>query len=242
MKISILTLFPEVFEPYFRSSIASRAIESGLLDVEMVNIRDYSTDKHHRVDDYPFGGGAGLIMGPQSIFDAIMDVKKYNPAPVIYLSPCGKTLDNHLARELSNDKGLILLCGHYEGVDQRVLDELVDYEVSIGDYVLTGGELPAMVLVDAMMRFIPGVVGSEDVHEEESFEDGLLEYPQYTRPADFEGHKVPEVLLSGHHENIRKWRRQRQLEVTADRRPDLLATAKLTKEDQILLENIRQNL
>lgn len=238
MKISILTLFPEVFAPYLGSSIAARAIESGRLSVETVNIREYSTDKHRRVDDYPFGGGAGMVMGPQSLFDAIRDVKKRNPAKVVYLSPCGKTLDNHIARSYADEDGLILLCGHYEGVDQRVLDELVDEEISIGDYVLTGGELPAMVLVDAMMRFIPGVVGSENVHEEESFEDGLLEYPQYTRPANFEGHEVPEVLLSGHHANIRKWRRQKQLEITQSRRPDLLNDAKLTKEDQKLLRKI----
>lgn len=232
MKISILTLFCEMFDGYLNSSITKRAIDNGHLDVKTVDIRSFSTDKHKKTDDYPFGGGAGLVMTPQPIFDALAAVKEdANDAKVIYLSPQGEKLDNKIARKLSAEKSLILLCGHYEGVDQRVLDELVDMELSIGDYVLTGGELPAMVLIDTMMRFIPGVVGNEDVHVDESFEDGLLEYPQYTRPADFRGLKVPEVLISGHHKNINNWRHEKQLEKTKKVRPDLISDAQLNDED-----------
>lgn len=239
MKISILTLFCEMFEGYLNSSITKRAREKNLIEVETIDIREFSTDKHKKTDDYPFGGGAGLVMTPQPIFDAIDSVKKEDSnTKVIYLSPQGKRLDNKLARELSNESSLILLCGHYEGVDQRVIDELCDMEVSIGDYVLTGGELPAMVLVDTVMRFIPGAVGNEDVHVEESFEDGLLEYPQYTRPADFRGLKVPDVLISGHHKNIENWRREKQLEKTKNLRPDLLSDAKLTKQDLKVLDRL----
>ena len=209
------------------------------MEVETVNIRDFSKDKHKKTDDYPFGGGAGLVMTPQPIFDAIEHVKKdANHAKVIYLSPQGKKLDNKIARKLAKEESLILLCGHYEGIDQRVIDSLCDMELSIGDYVLTGGELPAMVLTDCIMRFIPGTIGNEDVHTDESFEDGLLEYPQYTRPAEFRGHKVPEVLLSGHHKNIEKWRRNKQLEKTKKMRPDLLSKAQLEKEDLKSLEKM----
>ncbi len=233
MKISILTLFCEMFEGYFNTSIAKRAIENGHLDVETVDIRAFSTDKHKKTDDYPFGGGAGLVMTSQPIFDAMTHVQKNNSnAKVIYLSPQGVTLDYKIARELAQEEGLILLCGHYEGVDQRVIDELCDMELSIGDYVLTGGEIPAMALVDTMMRFIPGVVGNEDVHVDESFEDGMLEYPQYTRPADFRGNKVPEVLLSGHHKKIQEWRRKKQLEKTQKVRPDLISDTR-TKDKKL---------
>ena len=221
-----------MFDGYLNSSITKRAIDNGHLDVETVDIRAFSTDKHKKTDDYPFGGGAGLVMTPQPIFDALAAVKKVAiNAKVIYLSPQGVKLDNKIARKLSAEKSLILLCGHYEGVDQRVIDELCDMELSIGDYVLTGGELPAMVLIDTMMRFIPGVVGNEDVHVDESFEDGLLEYPQYTRPADFRGLKVPEVLISGHHKNINNWRHEKQLEKTKKVRPDLISDAQLNDED-----------
>ena len=236
MKIEILTIFPEMFEGYLNSSIAKRAREANLLEVEATDIRSFSKDRHKKTDDYPFGGGAGLVMMPQPIFDAVEHVKsRLKNAKVVYMSPQGIKLDNRVARELAKESELIILCGHYEGVDQRVIDELCDMELSIGDYVLTGGELAAMVVTDSVMRFIPGAVGNEDVHEEESFEDGLLEYPQYTRPADYNGLKVPEVLLSGHHENIRKWRRQKQLEKTKKLRPDLIASAQLTKEDEKFL-------
>ena len=232
MKISILTLFPEMFDGYLNSSIAKRACEKGLLEVEIYNIRDFSIDSHKKTDDYPYGGGAGLIMTPQPMFDAIEKAKQNKPeAKVIYLSPQGEKLNNTMARKLSSWQPLILLCGHYEGIDQRIIDKLCDMEISIGDYVLTGGELPAMVLIDAIMRFIPKALGNEDVHIEESFEDGLLEYPQYTRPSDFRGMKVPDVLLSGHHENIERFRRKKQLEKTKRMRPDLLKGAQLTNED-----------
>jgi tRNA (guanine37-N1)-methyltransferase len=236
MKIRILTIFPEMFEGYLKSSMAKRAADAGLIEVEAVDIRSFSDDRHKKTDDYPFGGGAGLVMMPQPIFSAVEHVKgELKGAKTVYMSPAGKKLDNNLAKELAREEELIILCGHYEGVDQRAIDELCDMELSIGDYVLTGGELAAMVTLDALMRFIPGVVGNEDVHMEESFEDGLLEYPQYTRPADFKGHKVPEVLLSGHHRNIAEWRREKQLEKTKKMRPDLLRKAHLSKEDEKIL-------
>jgi tRNA (guanine37-N1)-methyltransferase len=224
LRISILTLFPEVMEHYLSTSILGKAREAGLLDVSLLNIRDFTQDKHRRVDDYPFGGGAGMVMAPQPIFDAMEAALKRHPdgALRVYMSPQGEVLDNTLARELSAQSDIVILCGHYEGVDQRALDALVDREISIGDYVLTGGELPALVLVDAVSRFIPGVLGSDSAHADESFEDGLLEYPQYTRPAEFRGMAVPEVLLSGHHANITAWRREQSLKKTRDNRPDLL--------------------
>lgn len=239
MKISVLTLFPEVFGSYFSASVPGRAQENGLFSMEAVNIRDYATNKHKHTDDAPFGGGAGMVMMPQPVFDCIEDVKKgyEKPPKVVFMSPCGRVLDNKLARSLSQEDGLIILCGHYEGMDQRVLDELVDMEVSIGDYVLTGGELAAMVLVDSMIRFIPGVVGNTDVHVEESFENGLLEYPHYTRPAEFRGMEVPPVLLSGNHAAIAKWRRQQSILKTAKCRPDLLQGDVLTRKERIWLEN-----
>ena len=237
MKISVLTLFPEVFGPYFSASVPGRAQENGLFSMEAVNIRDFATNKHHHTDDAPFGGGAGMVMMPQPVFDCVEAVKKgyARPPKVVFMSPCGRVLDHTLARSLSQEEGLILLCGHYEGMDQRVIDRLVDLEVSIGDYVLTGGELAAMVLIDAMIRFIPGVVGNSDVHVEESFENGLLEYPQYTRPADFRGDLVPSVLLSGNHAAIAAWRRQQSLLTTARRRPELLEGEVLTPKERAWL-------
>ena len=242
MKIKILTVFPEMFEGYLGSSIAKRANESGVLEAEAIDIRSFSKDRHKKTDDYPFGGGAGLVMMAQPIFDAVEHAKKdCESAKVIYMSPQGQRLDNVLARQLACEDELILLCGHYEGVDQRAIDALCDMEVSIGDYVLTGGELAAMVVTDAVMRFLPGAVGNEDVHEEESFEDGLLEYPQYTRPADFRGMKVPEVLTSGHHKNIETWKRQEQLKKTKKQRPDLLGKAKLSEDDKKFLSTLEQD-
>ena len=242
MKIKILTIFPEMFEGYLNSSMAKRAADAGLIEIETLDIRSFSDDRHKKTDDYPFGGGAGLVMMPQPIFDAVEHAGKgMKNAKTIFMSPSGTKLDNNLARKLAEEEEIIILCGHYEGVDQRAVDELSDMEVSIGDYVLTGGELAAMVTLDAVMRFIPGVVGNEDVHVEESFEDGLLEYPQYTRPADFRGHKVPEVLLSGHHKNIEGWRRKKQLEKTKKMRPDLLRKAQLSKEDEKTLSILKEN-
>jgi tRNA (guanine37-N1)-methyltransferase len=224
LRISILTLFPEVMEHYLSVSILGKARENGLLDVRLFNIRDYSQDKHRRVDDYPFGGGAGMVMAPQPLFDTMEDAMKGHPSGAlrIYLSPQGRRLDSAFARELSLQSDMVLLCGHYEGVDQRVLDTLIDMEISIGDYVLTGGELPAMALIDAVSRFIPGVLGNDQAHLDESFENGLLEYPQYTRPATFRGMAAPEVLLSGNHAAINEWRKGKSLEKTSESRPDLL--------------------
>jgi len=219
MKFDILTLFPEMFDSINRS-IIGKAIEKNLIEINLVNIRDFSKDKHKKVDDTPYGGGAGMVLKPDVVYDAYLNIKTDN-AKVIYLSPKGKTLNQEKVKELSKEKHIILLCGHYEGIDQRVLDEIVDEEISIGDYVLTGGEIPAMVLIDSVSRYVEGVITSESV-EEESFSNGLLEYPQYTRPEVFLDKKVPDVLLSGHHENIKKWREEKALEITRLKRPDLL--------------------
>ena len=219
MKFDILTLFPEMFEG-IKYSIIGKAIEKDLININLINIRDFSKDKHKKVDDTPYGGGAGMVLKPEVVYEAYSSVKSNN-AKVIYLSPKGKTLNQEKVKELANEKHIILLCGHYEGIDQRVLDEFVDEEISIGDYVLTGGEIPAMVLIDSVSRYVDGVITKESV-EEESFSNGLLEYPQYTRPEIFLDKKVPEVLLSGHHENIKKWREEKSLEITRHNRPDLL--------------------
>jgi tRNA (guanine37-N1)-methyltransferase len=219
MKFDVLTLFPEMFDT-LNQSIIGRAIEKDLININLVNIRDFSKDKHKNVDDTPYGGGAGMVIRPDVVYEAYQSVKTEG-AKVIYMSPQGKVLDQKKVVELSKEKHLILLCGHYEGIDQRVLDEIVDEEISIGDYVLTGGELPAMVLIDSVSRYVEGVI-SEDSTSEESFSNNLLEYPQYTRPEVFNGVKVPDVLISGHHENIRKWRKEKSLEFTKNKRPDLL--------------------
>ena len=219
MKFDVLTLFPEMFEP-LNSSIIGRAREKNLIEVNLINIRDFSKDKHKKVDDTPYGGGAGMIMMPDVVYDAYKSIDDKN-AKVIYMSPQGKKLTQKKVEELAKQEHLIILCGHYEGIDQRVIDKIVDEEISIGDYVLTGGELPAMVLIDTVSRYSSGVI-AEESRNEESFLNGLLEYPQYTRPEVFEGEKVPEVLLSGHHANIEKWRKEKSLEITAKKRPDLL--------------------
>lgn len=219
MRIDILTLFPDMFSP-LRDSILERASKKGLLDINVTNIRDFSLDSHKKCDDYPYGGGAGMVMTAQPLYDAVMSVKTEN-SRVIYLSPKGKRLDSNLVKNLSCNEHIILVCGHYEGVDQRFLDLCVDEEVSIGDYVLTGGELPAMVLVDAVSRYVDGVINEESLMEE-SFNNNLLEYPQYTRPQIFQGLEVPEVLLSGNHKEIAKWRLQQSINTTRQKRPDLL--------------------
>lgn len=221
MIIDVLTLFPEMFSGALNTSILARAAENGLLDVRLHDIRGYSSNKHRKADDYPFGGGAGMVMTPQPIFDAIRDIAPDGSSPRIYLSPRGKLLSKEIIDSLAPEPGLLLLCGHYEGVDQRALDHLGFREISIGDYVLTGGELAAMVLIDAVARMIPGVLGSEDAHAEESIYSGLLEYPQYTRPANFEGLAVPETLTSGNHEAIRLWNFEQSLRLTKRVRPDL---------------------
>ena len=219
MKFDILTLFPEMFE-ILKLSIIGRAMKKDLIEINLVNIRDFSKDKHKKVDDTPYGGGAGMVIRPDVVYDAYKSVKKEG-AKVIYLTPQGKPLNQTKVEKLSKEEHLILLCGHYEGIDQRVLDEIVDEEISIGDYVLTGGELPAMVLVDSVSRYIDGVL-KDGSTKEESFSEGLLEYPQYTRPEVFLDKKVPEVLISGHHENINKWRKEESIQITKKKRPDLL--------------------
>ncbi len=223
MKFDVLTLFPDTFNVVMRESIIGRAQENGIIQVNAINIRDYSKDKHKKVDDYPFGGGTGMVMACQPVIDAYNEITKnlVTKPKVIYMSPQGRVLTQKIAKELSTEEHLILLCGHYEGIDERIIEEIVDEEISIGDYVLTGGELPAMVLIDCVSRLINGVLASENSYSEESHFNGLLEYPQYTRPADYNGNKVPDVLLSGHHANIEKWRIQQSLERTKKKRPDM---------------------
>lgn len=235
MKIKILTLFPEMFD-IFNHSIVGKAKEKGLIDIEAIDIRDYTMNKHKKVDDYPYGGGAGMVMSAQPVVDAIRASKKNNKGKVIFLGPRGKTFDQKMAEELSKEEEIIFLCGHYEGIDQRAFKE-VDMEISLGDFVLTGGEMAAIPVIDSILRLIPGVLNKEESHQDESFSDGLLEYPQYTRPEVFEDERVPEVLLSGHHENIRKWRRLQSLLVTKERRNDLYKKVTLTKEDIKLLNS-----
>ncbi len=225
IEFNVLSIFPEMFDGFKGSSICARAIDAGHLNVNVYNFRDYTTDKHRRVDDYPFGGGAGMLIAPQPVFDCFEAIhKEHNGGKEIniYMSPSGKVLDMPMAKRLAEYDRVNILCGHYEGVDQRIIDELIDEEISIGDYVLTGGELPAMVLMDCVMRHIDGVLGNGESTSEESFSDDLLEYPQYTRPADFRGLKVPEVLLSGHHANIKKWQHEMAVKKTEAVRPDLL--------------------
>ena len=238
MKFDVLTLFPEMFEP-IKQSIIGKASEKELIDIQLINIRDFSKDKHKKVDDTPYGGGAGMVMQADVIYDAYTSIKDKN-AKVIYMSPQGKLLNQKKVEELSKQEHLILLCGHYEGVDQRIIDTIVDEEISIGDYVLTGGEIPAMVLIDSVSRYVDGVL-SEDSTSEESFSQGILEYPQYTRPETFQDRKVPEILLSGHHENINKWRRYQALKNTYLKRPDLLKNVQLSEEDIKNLEKIKND-
>jgi len=221
MKIDVLTLFPEMFTP-LNDSILGKAQEKNLLEINVINIRDFSADKHKKCDDYPFGGGAGMVMMAQPICDAFDSIQKSDDTLCIYMSPKGKKLNQNLVKELSAKNHLVLLCGHYEGVDQRALDLCVDMEVSIGDYVLTGGEIPAMALIDAVSRYVPEVLGSAESAQDESFSENLLEYPQYTRPQNFRGKEVPEVLVSGNHGKIDQWRREQKIIVTMQNRPDLL--------------------
>ncbi|WP_407647677.1 tRNA (guanosine(37)-N1)-methyltransferase TrmD [Clostridium brassicae] len=234
MKIDILTLFPEMFE-IFNHSIIGKAINNDIIKITAHNIRDYSLNKHKKVDDYPYGGGAGMVMTPQPIVDSIKNLKQYNKGKVIFLGPRGKKFNQDIAKKLAQENELIFLCGHYEGIDERVY-KYIDMEISLGDFVLTGGEMACIPIVDSICRLIPGVLSSEESYMEESFYNGVLEYPQYTRPESFEGEKVPEILLSGHHENIRKWRRTQSLLITKNRRPDLFNKLKLSKEDKKLLQ------
>lgn len=237
MRISILTLFPEMFS-IFDHSIIGRAREKDLVNLEYYNIRDYSLNKHKKVDDYPYGGGAGMVMTPQPIIDSIKAAKEKNSGKVIFLGPRGKTFNQEMAQELSKEENLIFLCGHYEGIDERAYKH-IDMEVSLGDFVLTGGEMAAIPIIDSVLRLIPGVLGKEESFMDESYSDGLLEYPQYTRPEVYEDERVPEVLLSGHHENIRKWRRKQSLLITKERRKDIYKNLQLTKEDIKILKDDR---
>ncbi len=234
MRIDIITIFPKMFAPVLNESIIKRAQNKGKVKIYMHNLRDYSLDKHKKVDDRPFGGGSGMVMRPEPIFQAVESIRsqghKVTRSQVILLCPQGKRLDQKIAKRLAKYKHLILICGHYEGIDERVRQYLVDEEISIGDYVLTGGELPAMVLVDALVRLIPGVLGDRNSLHFESFEDNLLEYPQYTRPAKFRNMRVPQILLSGDHKKIETWRKKQSLKRTKQKRPDLLQGKASKKE------------
>lgn len=241
MKIDILTLFPEIFHDIFNWSIIGRAVEKKLVQLNCINIRDFSEDKHKRVDDYPFGGGPGMVMKPEPIAKAIESVKE-RESKVIYLSPKGKVYDQKMANKLAKEKHLILLSGHYEGIDNRIVEHYVDDEISIGDYVLTGGEIPSLVLLDSIIRLIPGVLGSKESFIEDSHYNGLLEYPQYTRPRDFNGYLVPSVLLSGNHKEIEKWRLYESLKITYLNRKDLLEKKNLTDEEKDMLKEIYKEL
>ena len=241
MNYHVLTLFPEMILDGMHTSIIGRAIEKGLLSLEAVNIRDYAEEKRKgRVDDYPYGGGAGMVMQAEPVYASYQALcEKIGKKPrVIYLTPQGQVFRQALAEELAKEEDLVFLCGHYEGIDERVLEEIVTDYVSVGDYVLTGGELPAMVMMDAISRMVPGVLNNEESAQFESFQDTLLEYPQYSRPEEWRGKKVPEVLLSGHHGNVDQWRREQSLRRTLERRPDLLENARLSKKDEKYLNNL----
>jgi len=258
MKFTVMTLFPEMVLSGLNTSIIGRAVKAGIISIDAVNIRDYTNDKHKHVDDYPYGGGAGMVMMAEPVYRCYLDVtgksgetgaegtkdssENDSKKRVIYLTPQGKTFNQAIAREFAKEKELIFLCGHYEGVDERVLEEIVTDEVSIGDYVLSGGELPAMVMIDAIARMVPGVLTNEESGINESFEGNLLEYPQYTRPEEWKGKKVPDVLLSGHHANIEKWRREKQIEKTLKVRPELLENAELSRKDEIYLEKLKNSI
>lgn len=238
---TVLTLFPDMIRMNMSTSIMGRALEKGIIGLNVIDIRDYSCNKHNRVDDYPYGGGAGMVMEAEPVRKACIAARELHPdikGRIVYLSPIGRTFDQNIAKELSNEKHLIFLCGHYEGIDERVLEDQVDDYISIGDFILTGGELPALTVMDATARLIPGVLSNDESAGEESFENGLLEYPQYTRPEVFLEKQVPSVLLSGHHENIRKWRLAQSLIRTYRHRPDLLEAYELEKEDKKALSKL----
>ena len=242
MNFHVLTLFPDMIRDGFQTSITGRAVEKGLLSLDTVNIRDFSVNKHNRVDDYPYGGGAGMVMQAEPVYLAYQSVAEKLPKKpkVLYMSPQGNVFNQRMAEELAQEEELVFLCGHYEGIDERVLEEIVDEEVSIGDYVLTGGELPALVIMDAVSRLVGGVLHNEDSAEFDSFHDNLLEYPQYSRPEVWRDKAVPPILMSGHHANVEKWRREQSLIRTLERRPDLLENANLTKQDKKFLAKLKE--
>lgn len=238
MKFDILTIFPDFFQILNEFSIIGRAIEKNIIQINNINIRDFSKDKHKRVDDYPFGGGPGMVMKPEPIFDAINSVKT-EYSKVIYLSPQGKKLNQQVANSLSRERHLILLCGHYEGIDNRIIKNYIDEEISIGDYVLTGGEIPALVLIDCITRLIPGTLKSDESFTDESHYAGWLEYPQYTRPREFNSLQVPDVLLEGNHRKIDDWRKYQSIKTTLEKRPDLIEKIELTKDEESILKGLR---
>ncbi len=241
MRIDIMTLFPEMCETVLSESIIGRARENGFIEINAVNIRDYTEDKHNRVDDSPYGGGMGMLMQTEPIYACYQAIcEKSGKKPhLIYMSPQGKTLTQKRVKELSELDGIAILCGHYEGVDERVIEEIVDEEISVGDYVLTGGELPALILADSIARMLPGVLPNDEAKELESHYNGLLEYPQYTRPFEWHGKKVPDVLISGHHANIEKWRREQSLKRTFERRPEMLENAELTEKEKAFIKSLK---
>lgn len=240
MRIHILTLFPNMLSGPFSESIIKRAVDRGLVEIVLYNIRDYTWDRHHVVDDYPFGGGQGMVLKPEPISAAVESIKNESEVPVILLTPQGRLFNQMVAEELARYGEMILICGHYEGVDERVREHLVTDEVSIGDYVLSGGEIAAMVIVDAVVRQLPGALGAEEAVREDSHSSGLLEYPQYTRPRVFQGWEVPQVLLSGNHAEIARWRREQSIIRTLRRRPDLLERADLSREERMVLERMKR--
>lgn len=241
MNFHVLTLFPDMIRAGIGTSVTGRALAHDLITLNAIDIRDYAQNKYKHVDDYPYGGGAGMLMQPEPIYLAYQDLLKNSGKDklrVIYVTPQGSVFDQKKARELAKEEDLVFLCGHYEGIDERILEEIVDDYISIGDYVLTGGELPAMVMIDCISRLVPGVLNNKESAEFESFEDNLLEYPHYTRPVEYHGKRVPEVLMSGHHANIDRWRREQSLKRTFERRPDLLSGAELSKKDKIYLKSL----
>ncbi len=243
MRFTVLTLFPELIEQGFSASITGRAMEKGLLELRCINIRDFASDRYGHVDDYPYGGGAGMVMQAPPIYRAYEAAVREGPRPrLVYLTPQGEVFTQKKAIELAQEEELYILCGHYEGVDERVLEEIATDRISIGDYVLTGGELPALVLMDAVSRMVPGVLSNEESGEDESFMNGLLEYPQYTRPEGFMGRPVPEILKSGHHANIARWRRNESLRRTKEVRPELLEKAELDKTDRKFLQSLESDI
>ena len=245
MKFDVLTLFPEMFSSFLGESMIKNAIDGGIVQVELVNVRDFATDRHRTADDYPFGGGPGMVMKPEPVFlaaESVLKDRERGVVPVVLLSPQGRKLDQRVACELADRPEIMLLCGHYKGVDERIRLDLATDEISLGDVVVTGGELAAMVIIDAVTRLLPGVLGDFASAESDSFYKGLLEHANYTKPRDFRGHRVPEVLLGGNHDAIRVWRRRDSLKRTLLRRPDLLAAAEITDEDKRLLEDIKADL
>lgn len=241
MKFDVLTLFPDMFKGVLGDSIIGRAEKSGLIEMNFIDIRDFTKNKHKKTDDYPYSGGGGMLMMPQPIYDAYLSTVDGDEKPyTVYMSPQGGTFNQEKAKELLKKDHIVILCGHYEGVDQRVLDMIVDEEISIGDFVLTGGEIPAMAVIDAVSRMIPGVLSGEGNFTNESHYSGLLEHPQYTRPEEFMGRTIPPVLLSGHHKNIEEWKRLKSIEVTYKKRPELLEKAELSKTEKEYLENLKK--